>query len=110
MQELQSLELYQPEEITFTRESLQTINNHLARIVERQPELEVPYRYRMVTILLDAGDSDGVEREIATLLRLNRDWESPHGMLSETQRQDVIERAKKMIKNPPKELLDEWTR
>ena len=107
---LEALFLYRRESNSKPAERLEAFNNHLARIVERQPELEVPYRYRMVTILLDAGDSDGVEREIATLLRLNRDWESPHGMLSETQRQDVIERAKKMIKNPPKELLDEWTR
>lgn len=34
VQELQSLELYNPEELQFTRESLQTINNHLARIAK----------------------------------------------------------------------------
>jgi PAS domain S-box-containing protein len=34
VQELQSLELYGPEDLQFTRESLQTINNHLARIAK----------------------------------------------------------------------------
>jgi PAS domain S-box-containing protein len=34
VQELQSLELCQPEDLAFTRDSLETINNHLARIAK----------------------------------------------------------------------------
>ncbi len=107
---LEALFLYRKESNSKPAERLEAFNNHLAIVAQRMPQLEVPYRFRMVMTLLKAGDADGVEPEIAKLLRLNRVDGQPHGALTDAQRQEVIDTAKAVVKNPPQELLDEWTR
>ncbi|WP_020473171.1 tetratricopeptide repeat protein [Zavarzinella formosa] len=105
---LEALILYRKESNSKPGQRLEAFNNHLKAVAFRLPELEVPYRYRMVSTLLATGDSDGVEPEIAKLLRLNRAEGQPHGKLSDSQRREIIEQAKQVIKKPPQELLDEW--
>lgn len=107
---LEALFLYRKESNSKPAERLEAFNNHLAKVAERMPTLEVPYRHRMVMTLLTAGDAEGVEPEIAKLFRLNRVDGQPHGAMTDAQRQEVIDRAKATIQNPPKELLDDWTR
>ncbi len=107
---LEALFLYRKESNSKPVERLEAFNNHLAVVAQRMPHLEVPYRFRMVMTLLKAGDADGVEPEIAKLLRLNRVDGQPHGGLTDAQRQEVIDTAKAVVKDPPQELLDEWTR
>jgi hypothetical protein len=106
----ESLLLYRRHSSVLQSERIAAINKQIARIAEREPESEVPLRYRVVQMLLDRGDADGVETEITTLLRLNRAPNTPHGRLTPEQREDVIARALKVIRKPPQELLDEWTR
>lgn len=91
-------------------ERIAALNKMVAQIAEHEPEAEVPLRYRMVKLLLDRGEADGVEAELLILLGLNRVEGSPHGALTPEQKGDVIERAMKVIRKPPPELLEEWVK
>jgi hypothetical protein len=98
----------------FTRDpELASALNYLRALIEqisyREPEQEVPLRYRVVQALLDRREDSGdVRAEVTTLLRLNREEGSPHGSLTPEQRADIIDRALRVIKNVPKEVGEEW--
>jgi hypothetical protein len=100
----------------FTRDpELASALNYLRALIEqisyREPEQEVPLRYRVVQALLDRRENSGdVRVEITTLLKLNREVGAPHGSLSPEQKADVIERAKAVIKKLPNEVVEEWRR
>ena len=95
---------------TLAPERIVALNRLIGEIAEREPLEEVPLRFRLVRILLERGTGDGLEAEFSTLLRLDRAEGSPHGKLSPDQKAEVIEGAMKLLKNPPKDLLEEWTR
>ena len=102
--------LYRKNSKTREPERIIALNKLVGDIAEREPLEEVPLRFRLVRMLLERGDGDGVEAEVSTLLRLNRAEGSPHGKLTPNQKAEVIEGAMKLLKNPPQELLEAWTR
>lgn len=102
--------LYRKNSKTRQPERLVALNKQVAEIAKREPLDEVPLRFRIVRMLIERGDSEGLEAEVSTLLRLNRVEGSPHGKLTPDQRAEVIEGAIKLIKNPSKDLLEEWIR
>ena len=104
----EALLLYRKESASKPRERLEALNNRLELIVAKEPENEVSLRYRVLDVLLDANDVDGVEAEIVRVLRLNRVPGQPHGRLTAEQKTSLIERAKKVVQVPPRELLEEW--
>ena len=86
-------------------ERLAALNKLIGQIAEREPASEVPLRYRLVTMLLDRRDAEGVEAELTTLLRLNRAEGSPHGSITDEQKRDLIQRAIRVARG----LNPEWT-
>lgn len=105
---LEALLLYRRESNSKATERLEAFHQTLEKVTRTHPQLEVPYRYQMVMVLLKNGDTDAVEREIVPLLKLARVPGHPHGELTEYQRTELLDLAKKSLKNPPKELLEEW--
>src|SRR5204862_8361312 len=95
--------LYRRNSNTRSSERIAVLDKLIGQIAEREPESEVPLRYRVVKMLLDRGDAEGVETEASTLLRLNRVEGSPHGRLAPEQEAEVVERVKKLPKAAPKE-------
>ena len=95
--------LFRTSSTTLPSERIAALNKLIGQIAEREPQSEVPLRYRVVRMLLDRGDSEGVETEATTLLQLNRAEGSPHGRLTDEQEADVIERIKKLPKANPNE-------
>src|SRR5262249_25185936 len=71
--------LYRRSSTTRQPERIAAINKLIGQIAEREPQSEVPLRYRVVKMLLDRGDAEGVETEASTLLQLNRVDGAPHG-------------------------------
>jgi hypothetical protein len=106
----EALLLYRRHSTTREPERIAALNKLIRQIAEREPESEVPMRYRLVRMLLDRGDAEGVVEELTNLLRQNRVEGAPHGRLTPEQRSDIVDRAIKIVVKPPKELLDEWTR
>ena len=51
-----------------------------------------------------------MEAEVTTLLRVNRVEGSPHGRLTDEQKADVVDRAKKLLPKLSQERLEEWSR
>ncbi len=91
-------------------ERIVALNKLVGEIAEREPLEEVPLRFRIVRVLIERGEGEGLQAEVSTLLRLNRVEGSQHGKLTPDQRAEVIEGAMKLLKDPPKDLLEEWTR
>lgn len=102
--------LYRKNSKTREPERIAALNKLVGEIAEREPLDEVPLRFRIVRVLIERGESEGLQAEVSTLLRLNRVEGSPHGKLAPDQRAEVIEGAMKLVKDPPKDLLEEWTR
>lgn len=107
---LESLLLYRQESNSKPQERLEAFNKHLKIVVEKSPKLEVGYRYRMMSALLKAKDVSGIESEIVSLLRLNRVEGNPHGKMTDNQLKDLIDDSRALLHDPPKELLEEWTK
>jgi hypothetical protein len=103
---LEALFLFLKNSSVLEPERITSINKLIGQLAERDPEQEVPLRYRFVQILLERTRTEALETELAKLLRLNR--QEGHGHLTPTQKSDLIEAAKKVVTKPPKELLDEW--
>jgi hypothetical protein len=70
-------------------ERLAAMNKLIGQIAEREPQLEVPLRYRMVQMMLARGDL-GVDVDIALLLKQDAEEGGPHGRITADQRQEVI--------------------
>jgi hypothetical protein len=83
-------------------ERIAALNKLIGQIAEREPQSEVPLRYRVVRMLLDRGESEGLEAEIAALMKLVSSAGSPHGLLTDGQRADVNERSARLAKKTPK--------
>jgi hypothetical protein len=94
--------LFRTSSTTLQSERIVALTKLIGQIAEREPQSEVPMRYRVVKMLLDRGDSEGVAREATTLLQMNRVEGSPHGRLTDEQEADVIERVTKLPKAKPK--------
>lgn len=111
----EALLLFRGKSTTRQTERIAALNKVVGQIAEREPASEVHLRHRMVRMLLDRKDAEGLEAEVSTLLRLNREEGAPHGSLTPEQKDEVVQRAIEVYKQlttkqPPKELLDEWTR
>ncbi|HKB04444.1 MAG TPA: hypothetical protein VKD90_19635, partial [Gemmataceae bacterium] len=89
-------------------ERIAALNKLIGQIAEREPAAEVPLRLRVVRMLLDRGDPEGVEAEVTTLLRLNRVEGSPHGRLTDGQKADVVQRAIRVVRKAPADVVEEW--
>jgi hypothetical protein len=89
-------------------ERIAALNKLIGQIAEREPTEEVPLRLRVVRMLLDRGDPEGVEAEVTTLLRLNRVEGSPHGRLTDGQKADVVQRALRVVRKAPADVIEEW--
>jgi hypothetical protein len=100
---------YRRESKTREPERIAALNKLIGQIAEKEPTSEVPMRYRVVVMLLDRHDAEGVQSEVSELLRLNRVEGSPHGSLTAEQRSEIVDRAIKIVPKAPKELLKEWT-
>jgi hypothetical protein len=74
-------------------ERIAAMNKLIGQIAEREPTSEVPLRYRMVQMLLDRGDTEGVDAEAATLLRLDDVEGSPHGRINADQREEILHKV-----------------
>ena len=101
--------LYRKNSKTRQPERIVALNKLVSEIAEREPLDEVPLRFRIVRVLIERGENEGLQAEVSTLLRLNRVEGSPHGKLTPDQRAEVIEGAMKLLKDPPKDVLEEWT-
>ena len=56
--------LYRRESKTREPERIAALNKLIGQIADKEPTSEVPLRYRVVSMLLDRGDAEGVEAEI----------------------------------------------
>jgi hypothetical protein len=92
----EALLLYRHDSNSKQPERIVALNKMVGQIAEREPQSEVPLRYRMVRMLLDRGDAEGLEAEVTTLLDLDRVEGSPHGRLTDEQKAEVFARAKKV--------------
>jgi hypothetical protein len=90
-------------------ERLKAINERVRLIALEEPQNEVGLRYRMVHALFDGGDLVGVETELVRLFGLLKVEGTPHGTLTNEQRNQIIERAKiKLGDKTPKVVLEAW--
>jgi hypothetical protein len=106
---IEALILFRRDSATRAAERMAQINKRIALVVEREPGLEVPLRYRVVDMLLDLGESDEfLSPEITRLFELNR--QGGHGKLTDQQKKELIEKAKKVMRDPPAVVLEEWTK
>jgi hypothetical protein len=97
----EALLLYRGTSTARQPERIVGMNKLISQIAEREPQSEVPMRYRVVKMLLDRGETEVAEPEVANLQRLDAEEGSPHGRLTDEQRRDVAERSAK-AKKPPK--------
>jgi hypothetical protein len=106
----EALLLYRRQSTAKQPERIAALNKLIGQIAEREPGEEVPLRLRVVRMLLDRGDLEGLEAEVTTLLGLNRVVGSPHGRLTDEQKADVIRRAKQVMPKASKEVVEDWER
>jgi hypothetical protein len=104
----EALLLYRRSSTVKQPERIAALNKLIGQIAGREPTDEVPIRLRVVRMLLDRGDPEGVEMEVTTLLRLHRVEGSPHGRLTDEQRADVVQRAIRVVRKAPAGVLEEW--
>jgi hypothetical protein len=104
----EALLLYRSESKTNPRERLTGLLKFIDRIAETEPLLEVPLRYRMVMVLIDQKDLDGVDEHVTILLRKNRLPGQPHGALTPEMKDKLIEKARANFEKLPKEIEAEW--
>src|SRR5262245_18534392 len=104
----EALLLYRRYSTAKEAERIVALNKLIAQIAEREPESEVPLRFRVVQMLLDRGEADTLEPEVTRLFELNR--AEGHGHLAENQKEEVIQRSKKVLQKLPKALEEEWVR
>jgi len=97
----EALLLYRGTSTARQPERIVGMNKLISQIAEREPQSEVPMRYRVVKMLLDRGETEVAEPEVATLLRLDAVEGSPHGRLTDEQRRDVTDRAAKLPRKGP---------
>jgi hypothetical protein len=107
---LESLLLFRRTSGARETERLVAMNKLIRQIAEREPESEVPLRYRMVQALFEHGDPERLQSEVTTLLRLSREEGAPHGALTPGQKAEVIERARTAIKDLSREVIEQWSR
>ena len=94
---------------TRAAERIAQMNKRIELIAQREPELEVPLRYRVVQMLLELREKDDVVRpEVTRLLELNR--QGGHGHLTDKEKTDMIEKVKEVMHDVPAAVLDEWTK
>jgi hypothetical protein len=106
---IEALVLFRQHSTTRAAERMAQLNKRIALAAEREPRLEVPLRFRVVTMLLDLGESDEVLKpEITRLLELNR--QEGHGRLTDRQKAELVDKAKARMKDLPAIVLEEWTR
>jgi hypothetical protein len=106
---IEALTLFRKNSSTRAAERVAQINKRIAFVVEREPKMEVPLRFRVVQMLLDLKESDELLKpEITRLFDLDR--EEGHGHLTKEQKAEVVEKARAVMKDVPKAVLDEWTK
>jgi len=106
---IEALVLFRKNSTTRATERMAQINKRIALVAEREPGLEVPLRYRVVDMLLDLGESDEIlSPEVTRLFELNR--QGGHGRLTDQQKKELIEKVKKVMRDPPAVVLEEWTK
>ncbi|HEX3148060.1 MAG TPA: hypothetical protein VHR66_08240 [Gemmataceae bacterium] len=105
---IEALTLFRKNSSTRAAERVVQINKRIAFIVEREPKMEVPLRFRVVQMLLDLKESDELLKpEITRLFDLDR--EEGHGHLTKEQKTEIVKKAKDVMKDVPKAVLEEWT-
>jgi len=98
----EALLLYRGTSTARQPERIAALNKLIGQIAEREPQSEVPLRYRVVKMLLDRGETEVAEPEVATLLRLDTVAGEPHGRLTDEQKRDVSSRSATLPKKGPK--------
>jgi len=83
----------------------------ITQIAQREPKLEAQLRYRVVLTLLDNRDQDqklkeAIDSWAVTLLKLDREQDSPRGDLAVAERSRLIRRIKEVIQWPSQELAE----
>jgi hypothetical protein len=105
----EALALFRKNSSTRAAERIAQMNKRIELIAQREPELEVPLRYRVVQMLLELREKDDVVRpEVTRLLELNR--QGGHGHLTDKEKTDMIEKVKEVMHDVPAAVLDEWTK
>jgi hypothetical protein len=105
----EALALFRKNSSTRATERINQLNKRIELIARREPALEVPLRFRVVQMLLDVREREEIAKpELVRLLELDR--EEGHGHLTIEQKRELIDKAKAAMTDPPKILLDEWTR
>ena len=104
----ESFLLFRRNSSTRDEERLAALNKLIRQISDREPESEVPLRYRVVQALLDRREAEAVQPLISALLELNRVAGAPHGSITPEQKAELIERARIVIKDLPKGVLEQW--
>jgi hypothetical protein len=105
----EALTLFRKNSTTRAIERIAQLDKRIELIARREPTLEVPLRFRVVQMLLDVREKEDVIRpELTRLFELDR--EEGHGHLTTEQKAELIEKAKRAMKDVPPIVLEEWTR
>ena len=84
------------------------LNKLLGQIAERDPNVEVLLLYRLLNVQLDRGAADELKPQISKLFELNR--AKDRDQLTQEQTVELIDRAKRTMRDLPSKLLEEWAR
>jgi hypothetical protein len=102
----EALALFRKNSTTRAVERIAQLNKRIELIARREPDLEVPLRFRVVQMLLDVREREDVIRpELTRLFELDR--EEGHGHLTKEQRAELVEKAKQVMKDVPPIVPDE---
>jgi hypothetical protein len=104
----EALLLFRDRSTVLEAERVFALDKLIGQIAERDPTIEVLLRYRLLIVRLDRGDADKLKPEITRLFELNR--ETSHGQLTEEQKAELIDEAKRVMRDLPSKILDEWAR
>lgn len=105
----EALALFRKNSSTRAAERIAQLNRRIELLAQRDPDLEVPLRFRVVQMLLDVREREDVIRpEITRLFELDR--AGSHGRMTPEQKAELIEKAKAAMRNVPPIVLEEWTR
>jgi hypothetical protein len=104
----EALLLFRDRSSVLETERVFVLKRLVGQLAERDPTTEVLLRYRLLIVQLDRGGADELKPEITMLFELNR--QKDRGQLTADQKLELINQAKRVMRDLPTKVLEEWAR